>query len=328
MNGPGTPAQLEALVVLARCGSVTGAARELGLSQPAVSHQLRGLEQALGLAVTERMGRGLRLTEAGRALVPAAGSALAALRAVGEVAAAHRGLRAGRLSIAASNTVGVYRLPGWIGSFLERYPDLEVSTRLVNTATAVRLLRAAVVDCALVEGPCPTEDLEVLALDWDELGVVAAAAHPLAGLARVGGDDLAGHRYLSREAGSGTEALASELLGSAYGRGPVLELPNVGAVHQGVLAGLGYAVLPTVAVAGDLDQGRVVTLRLDRPHLRRELTALRRPYGHGPPLQALWGHFVGIAAGAGSDGGGHGLDHALLEEAEVGVGGKGRRPRV
>lgn len=297
-----TVAQLQALVAVARHGHVTRAADELGLSQPAVSHQLRGIERVLGVPVVERVGRGIRLTAEGRALVPAAAGALAALRAVAEVAAARRGLQAGSLVIAASNSIGVYRLPGWVARFLELHPALEVRTRLVNTQEAVTLLHAAEVDCALVEGPCSTAGLEALSLGWDELVVVAAPGHPLARLPKVRGEDLVGTRYLSREEGSGTEALASRLLGSAHHQGPVLELAHVGAVREGALAGLGYAVLPAVAIADDLRQGRLVKLPLRRAVLRRELRGLRRVHGHGPALQVLWAH-LGEMAGTGAAGG-------------------------
>ena len=84
---------------------------ELGLSQPAVSHQLKAFQQALGLSLLERVGRRVRLSEDGKALLPVITAALAALRAVEEVAAARRGLIAGGLSVAASNTIGIYRMP-------------------------------------------------------------------------------------------------------------------------------------------------------------------------------------------------------------------------
>ncbi|HZD65143.1 MAG TPA: LysR family transcriptional regulator [Acidimicrobiales bacterium] len=295
MAAPTVP-QLQALVAVAQYGHVTRAAEALGLTQPAVSHQLRSLERVLGLPVLERVGRGVRLTDEAQALVAPAATALSALRAVEEVAAARRGLHQGSLAIAASNTIGVYRLPGWAAGFLERYPDLEVRTRLVNTQEAVALLRTAEVDCALVEGSCDTADLESLTLEWDELVVVAAATHPLARLHRVRQVDLASHRYLAREVGSGTEAQAAKLLGPAHTGGPMLALAHVGAVREGVLAGLGYAVLPTVAVAEDLRQGRLVALPLARSTMQREFRALRRVQGHGPALQALWEHLADLAS--------------------------------
>lgn len=273
---------------------VTRAAAALGLTQPAVSHQLKALQRALGVRLFERVGRGVHLTADGRALLPAASSALAALRALEEAAAERAGLLAGDLAVAASNTIGIYKMPAWSAGFLEQHPGVGLKVRTVNTHEAIGLLRAAAVDCALVEGPGTREGLEELAVERDELVVVAASSHPLAGLAVVGGEDLAAHRYLARERGSGTEALAAELLGAAYRSGAVLELGQVDAVRVAALAGLGWAVLPLAAIDGDLASGRLRRLAMGRPAIERGLTALRRPACHAPALDAFWAHLAAV----------------------------------
>jgi DNA-binding transcriptional LysR family regulator len=286
--------QLRTFAAVAEHEHVTRAADALGRSQPSVSHQLTALERALGLTLFERVGRGVRLSEDGRALVPAAAAALAALRSLEEAAAARSGLMAGDLAIAASNTIGIYRLPSWTAGFVEQHPLVGLRVKLVNTHEAIALLRDAAVDCALVEGPETRHGLEELAVETDELVVVAAGGHPLAALRQVGTADLVAHRYLARELGSGTEALAGELLGPAYRRGPVLELGQVDAVRAATLAGLGYAVLPLAAIAGDLDEGRLRRLATGRPALWRTLAALRRPSSHSPALDAFWTHLASL----------------------------------
>jgi len=285
-----TLSQLRAFLAVARHGHVTHAAAELGLTQPAVSHQLRALESVLGMALIERVGRRVRLTTEGDAIVPAVAAALAAVRAVTELANARRCLHGGVLSIAASNTVGIYRLPQWLAGFVATYPGLEIRARMVNTAVAIELLVGAEVDCALIEGACGIEDLEMMTIDRDELVLVVSSDHPLAGLSAMTLDDLVEHRYLAREDGSGTEALAAELLAGAYRRGPILELDQVDAVRAGVRAGLGFAVLPSLAIDADLRTGRMKRLPLARAKLTRELRAVRRPRAHGPALQAFWHH--------------------------------------
>ncbi len=287
--------QLRTFAAVAAEEHVTEAARHLGLSQPTVSHQLKALQSALGLGLLERVGRRVRLTEDGKALLPAITGTLAALRGVQEAANARCGLIAGQLAIAASNTVGIYRVPAWLAGYLERYPGVEVRVGLVNTLEAITLLRGGEVDCALVEAPGPTEGLEELAVEVDELVAVVSAHHPLARHEHVGADDLAAHRYLARETGSGTEALAAELLGPAYRSGQVLELGQVDAVRSAVMAGLGYAVLPLAAIADYLDSGELCRLKTGRPGLKRLLTALRRPNSHSPSLDAFWGHLATVA---------------------------------
>jgi DNA-binding transcriptional LysR family regulator len=287
--------QLRTFAAVADYEHVTRAADELGLSQPAVSHQLKALEAVLGVPLLERVGRGVRLTSDGKALVPIVDAALAACRSVQEAAAARTGLIAGDLIVAASNTIGIYRMPAWLAGFLEQYPGVDVRVQLVNTWEAIHALREAHVDCALVEGPGSTEGLDELPVEADELVVVAAPGHPLAALRVVGTEDLAGHRYLAREAGSGTETLAAELLGPAYRCGPVLELGFVDAVRSAALTGLGYAVLSLAAIAEDLDAGRLVPIRTGRPGLRRTLRALKRRGGQSRALEVFWAHLESLS---------------------------------
>jgi DNA-binding transcriptional LysR family regulator len=293
-----TVEQLRAFSVVAEHQHVTRAAESLGLTQPAVSHQLKALERVLGLTLFERVGRGVRLTADGRALLPSAAGALSSLRSLQDAAAARAGLMAGDLAVAASNTIGIYRVPAWSAGFLERHPSVGLQVRTVNTHEAIALLRDAAVDCALVEGPGTRAGLEELAVETDELVVVAAADHPLAALTTVRAEDLAAHRYLARERGSGTEALAAEMLGGAYRTGPVLELGQVDAVRAATAAGLGFAVLPLAAIAGDLAAGILHRLATQRPTLARTLTALRRTSSHSPALDAFWAYLSALASGA------------------------------
>lgn len=285
--------QLRAFLAVAEHDHLTRAAAMLGASQPTVSHQLKALERALGVSLLERVGRGIKVSADGRALVPAISRALSAIRDVEELAAARAGLVAGDLTVAASNTVGVYRLPNWLSGFLTRYPSIEITIRMVNTRQAIALLREASVDCALVEGPEPRSDLDEMTIETDRLIVVAGADHPLARQEQLRPDDLRRHRYLAREIGSGTEALAADLLGHAYRSGPVLELGQVDAVRAGLLAGLGYAVISLAAVTEDLEAGRLCQLHLGRRRsLQRRFDALRRPSSHSPALDAFWAHLA------------------------------------
>ncbi len=290
-----TVEQLRTFVAVAAQEHVTEAARQIGLSQPAVSHQLKALQSALGLALFERVGRGIRLSEDGKALLPTATAALTVLRSVEEAAAARCGLIAGSLVVAASNTIGIYRMPSWLAGYLERYPGVDVRVRLVNTLEALHLLRDGEVDCALVEAPAPTDGLDELLVAPDELVVVVSVHHPLSQLGHVGVEDLRRHRYLAREEGSGTEALAAELLGPAYRCGPVLELGQVDAVRSAALAGLGYAVLPLAAVGDYIESDQLRRLHTGRPSLKRIFRACRRPASHSPGLQAFWDHLVTIS---------------------------------
>jgi DNA-binding transcriptional LysR family regulator len=289
--------QLHTFVAVARREHVTRAAETIHLSQGAVSQQLMLLERALGVQLFERARRRLHLTEAGRRVQESAIAALAAVNAVEEAAAAYRRLDTGRIRIAASNTTGIYRLPEWIAGFADQHPRIEITMALVNTAEAISRLRSAEIDCAVVEGPFDDAGLRVLTLEQDELVITCSATHPLAGLRRVSANDLARHRYLCREAGSGTEELAAQLLGDAYRHGPVLEFGQADVVHAAVRAGLGYAVLSRAIVNEDAASGRLVILRLGkRVGLQREFRAVVRASTRLPAIEALWRHLAAVTA--------------------------------
>lgn len=289
--------QLRVFAAVAEHEHVTRAAEALQMSQPAVSHQLRRLEATLRIRLFERVGRGVKLSGDGRALLPTVTAALTAISVVHEAATARRGLMSGSLSLAASNTIGIYKLPTWLAGYVESVPAVDVRVRLVNTLEAITLVREAQVDCALIEGPGRTGDLEHLTIEVDELVVVASSDHPLAGLKVVRTADLSRHRYIAREPGSGTEALAAEMLGAAYRRGRVLELGQVDAVRAAALAGLGYAVISLAAVREDLRLERLRQLNVGRRTLSRSLEALRRHSSLSPALEAFWTHLASLAAG-------------------------------
>lgn len=308
--------QLRALVAFAECGTVTAAAELLGVSQPALSQRLRGLEERLGVALVEPVGRTLRLTEPGRAILAAARQALDALQRLEDVAVSRRTLTGGVLHVAASNTTGLYRLPGWLAGFVDGHPQIRAIVRLTNTTEAVADLEDYRADLALVEGPCHTAHVEQLVLEHDRLSVVAAAGHPLAAFPVVPLERLATERYLARESGSGTEALAAELLGPAYRCGSVLELGQVDAVKAGLLAGLGYAVISLAAVEPELADGRLRRLRVEgRPAmLARDLRALRREGDRTPATAAFWEHLRRTATPAESPSGEPGSGEPASEE--------------
>jgi len=293
--------QLHTFVAVARHEHVTRAAVSLHLTQGAVSQQLRLLERALGVSLFERRGRGLRLTPEGRHVERSAVVALESARAVEESAEALRGLETGTIAVAASNVMGIHRLPWWLADFLARHPRIELTLRLENTAGALARLDEGAVDCAVVGGAVPPRAYESLILERDEVVLVVAAEHPLAGVPVLTPDILRRHRYLARERGSGTETIAPRLVGAAYRAGPVLELSQVDAVRAGVLAGLGFAALPRAVIRDDIAAGRLCVLpRRGRPVLQT-FRALRRLTAHAPALEALWDHFRGMASAAGDD---------------------------
>ena len=134
--------RLRLLVELERQGSVSGAARAVGIGQPSASAHLRLLETAAGQRLVERNGRGSRLTEAGRVLAAHASQALATLAAGEEELHALAGLESGKIHIGASTTPGVYLLPDTLGCFRRDHPNVSVEVEIASTGEIVERLLA------------------------------------------------------------------------------------------------------------------------------------------------------------------------------------------
>ena len=130
--------QLRAFYEVVNCGSVTGASRILCMSQPAVSRQIRNLENALGIQLFSRHSRGVRLTEAGRCLLYYVEKSLTLLDNAEKALAAFRDLETGSVTLGASTTIGNYLLPGWLACFNKEYPNIEVALLVDNSNRVIQ----------------------------------------------------------------------------------------------------------------------------------------------------------------------------------------------
>jgi len=264
-----TLTQLEAFVLVARLGSVTAAARTLGVSEPAVSGALAALRQQLGDALVERGPAGMTLTAGGRRLMPIA-SQMVALASEAEDAIRQARGAPDRLRVVATETVAESVAPGLLAAFGARASAVEATLGVVSSDEAAAVLQERLADVAL--GPhLGAPDLESVPLFRYRLVFVAAPAHALAG-ARATARDLARQVWLV--SGDGTDP------GSPVGR--LLEQLAVPDGHVRVFgshaaawaaAADGQGVAPAIAhlVAGELARRSLVALDVE-----------------GTPLELLW----------------------------------------
>jgi DNA-binding transcriptional LysR family regulator len=288
-----SPRQLEVFSAIAAAGSVRAAADQLGLTQPAASMALAELERLLGVSLFDRHQRRLHLNAQGRALLPRAREIVERLRELGDgVAGAEPH---GGLAIGASNTVGNYLVGDLLGRFLAAYPAVKPSLRVANSAEIVAGLLDFSLDVGCIEGPAAHAEIESIAWREDELKVCVRADHPLARRRRVRADDLRDARWILRESGSATRVLVEDAVRGALGTLDVaLELGQSEAIKQAVIAGLGVACLPLVAIADAVAAGRLVALRTPFLQLRRTLwLVLPRGRYRGATLQAFLRHARG-----------------------------------
>ncbi len=276
--GHTTLAHLRAFCVVVERGGISAAAEVLDSSQPAVSLHVRALEQHFGVALLERLPRGVRPTTAGQVVYQRAAEMLQALDALeAEVAALH-GLRGGRLALGASTTVANYVLPPLLGRFKDRYPAVRVSLEVENTALIAAQVASRRYTLGFLEGPVPAAHvaaLQIAPFREDVLVLVVAGDGPLAGRPSVTLAELATLPFLMREPGSGTRQVLEAALHAAGATVQVhLELGHTEAIKTAVALGLGVSVLSRGAVARECQVGKLWALEVEGLQLGRTYTAI------------------------------------------------------
>ncbi|MEV5014901.1 LysR family transcriptional regulator [Streptomyces sp. NPDC053780] len=279
---------MELLLAVARLGSLGGAARELGITQPAASSRVRSMERQLGVALVDRSPRGSRLTDAGVLVTDWARRIVEAAEAFDAGAQALRDRRDSRLRVAASMTIAEYLLPGWLVALRTQLPDTAVSLLAGNSATVAARLLADEADLGFVEGVSVPAGLDSAVIAHDRLVVVTAPGHPWARRRRpLAASELAATPLILREKGSGTRQVLDAALGGLAR--PLIELSSTTAVKAAAVSGAGPSVLSELAVGEELTTRRLVNVPLADVTLARDLRAVW-PTGHrptGPARQLL-----------------------------------------
>lgn len=264
---------LQAFIVVADGASFSRAADALFLTQPAVSKRIAALENELRARLFDRMGRSVRLTEAGEALLPHARRVLAELDAGRQAVADLRGTVGGRLRIATSHHVGLHRLPPVLRAFAAQYPDVDLDLHFMDSEQACFAVEHGELELAVVTLPeAPPSTLAVETLWPDPLDLVAAAEHPLAGRAAPAPADLAAYPAILPAPTTFTRRIVAEAL-RPYGLQlrVALETNYLETIKMMVSVGLGWSALPRTMVAGDL-----VTLRVPGIEPERRLGLVHR----------------------------------------------------
>jgi DNA-binding transcriptional LysR family regulator len=274
---------------VAQTGSMTLGAERLGISQPAVSKQVQELERALGVPLFDRIGRRVHLSQAGETLADYARRLFALAREAEEAMADVRAGGRGRLAIGASTTIGTYLLPGVLADFWRWHPRVELLVQVENTEQVHRRLAGHELDLGLTEGPVEEEDLEAEVIHRDELVLIAAPGHRLAGQGRVALSAVREEPFILREPGSGTRAVEERAL--ARLKLPVravMVLGSTEAIKRVVAEGVGLAIVSRLAVAAECAAGTLAVLPVSGLPIDRPLHLVRRKGRRdGPAMRAF-----------------------------------------
>jgi DNA-binding transcriptional LysR family regulator len=273
--------QLEAFVEVVRRSSVTGAAKALYVTQPALTARLNALERTVGAPLLVRRRGGVRLTEAGRAFFPYAERALQAVAEGRTVLAELERGAAGHVAICASPIVSTYALPSILKRFAEMHPRVEVAVRTGHSEEMIEVVKRDEAAVGLLRA-FNDPDIEQFTLYEDELVLVVHPAHASGEVARLA--DLADEHFVLFDRASSYHELTSAMfLEAGIAARSVMELDNVDSAKKMVELGLGVAFLPRVAVADEVRNGtlRIVELTDRRPP-RRPIVAVRRKDAGAP----------------------------------------------
>ncbi|MFS8629423.1 MAG: LysR family transcriptional regulator [Limnochordales bacterium] len=246
-------------------GGFTRAAELLDMSQPAVSKQVKTLEERIGTPLFVRAGRRVALTPAGEIVYAHAKRILHAIEEMHGALAALAVPGSGRLFIGAVPTVAVFTLPDILGAFCKRHPLVTVHVRTGDIDEVVQMVLRSEIDVGLVTIPVTHELLETIPLFRDRIVLVARPDTPWAQRQAVQPAELAGMPMIAYERASKFRRYVDASFDAA-GITPdvIMEFDSHEAVKAMVLAGLGVAMMPWSVVARDLEQGRLVELRIER----------------------------------------------------------------
>jgi DNA-binding transcriptional LysR family regulator len=276
--------------------SFSRAAKAVHLSQPTISSHIKDLEDHLECRLIDRLSKEAVPTKAGELLYGYAKRMLA-LRDETETALAEfKGKIRGRLVIGGSTIPGTYLMPQLIGDFKKRYPDVIVSLRIGDTENIIEGILTGNLELGIVGAEADTKKIVQKKLIEDELRLIVPENHRWAGEKRVALKHLINEPFIVRERGSGTlKSIYQSLSDQGHSLEDlkvVAELGSTQAICQGIKTGAGVSILSTLAVAEDLQAGKLDALEVEGLNLKRNFYLTWHRYRSPSPLSEAFIQFL------------------------------------
>jgi DNA-binding transcriptional LysR family regulator len=264
--------RLQVFHTVARLLSFTKAAETLHMTQPAVTFQVRQLEEHFNTRLFDRTHNRISLTDAGKRVFEYSDQIFALYSEMENAVREMTGDISGVLMIGASTTIAEYMLPSLLGDFKKKYPDVNVQLKVSNSDGIVHMVENNVIDLGVVESPVLNKNLVVEVCRVDQLVAVVSPQHPLAERDHVTMRELIEYPFICREEGSGTrEVIAEYMTEQGMNNGQLhltMELGSPESIKGAVEAAMGVSILSYATVQKELKLGTLVSLRLD-PSLER-----------------------------------------------------------
>jgi DNA-binding transcriptional LysR family regulator len=287
--------QLATFAKVVECGSFSGAAEKLGLTQPAVSLQIRQLEKRLGAALIERVGRKVRPTTAGDELLTHVDRIDAAVGSAIETVARHAADTIGQVRLGTDQTLTIFLLPAVLGALRKRYPGLEINVSTGNAVDIGRAVEENRIDLALATLPISGRTLEITPVIEDAFVVIARPDMALP--QRLTAANLAKLPLLLSQPGSASRRITDRW----FSRGdaacvPAMTLGSAEAIKAMAIAGLGCGILSEMAVRDDRNPDFII--RPLSPPLSRTLgVVIRKDKRLSKGLKAIYDALLGLRKG-------------------------------
>ena len=270
--------RLQVFHTVARLLSFTKAAESLHMTQPAVTFQVRQLEEHFNTRLFDRAHNRISLTDAGQRVYEYADRIFELYREMENDIREMTGIIRGSITIGASTTIAEYMLPSLLGDFKAKYPEVEIHLKVSNSEGIVSMVENNTIDLGVVESQVTNKNLLVEACRQDQLVAIVPPKHPLANEPSIQIGKILEYPFICREEGSGTrEVIAAYLreVGNDAELDVSMELGSPEAVKGAVEAGMGISIVSRATVQKELRLGTLVAIRLNPP-LERPFTFVRQ----------------------------------------------------
>ena len=261
--------RLQVFHTVARLLSFTKAAETLHMTQPAVTFQVRQLEEYFNTRLFDRTHNRISLTDAGQRVYQYADRIFELYTEMENAVREMTGEISGSLTIGASTTIAEYMLPALLGDFRAQYPDVSIHLKVSNTEGIVSMVENNTIDLGVVEAPVSNRNLVVDRCRMDQLVAIVPPRHPAATKKVIKLSELLEYPFICREEGSGTREVINEYMGRSdsctVGLNVAMELGSPEAVKGAVEAGMGISVVSRATILKELRLETLVAIELDPP---------------------------------------------------------------
>jgi len=261
--------RLHVFFTVAKLLSFTKAAETLHMTQPAVTFQVRQLEEYFNTRLFDRTHNRISLTEAGKRVYEYGGKIFEIYDEMENAVKELTGEVSGVLIVGASTTIAEYMLPALLGDFKQRFPDVNVRLKVSNTDGIVSMVENNIIDLGVVEAPVSNKNLAVELCKQDQLVAIVPPNHPLSKHTSVKIEDLLEYPYICREEGSGTREVILDYLQdnglSSSNLHVIMELGSPEAIKGAVEAGIGITILSKATLVKEIKLETLVAIPLATP---------------------------------------------------------------